>query len=137
MSSPTPSIAVPAGRAGRDRGSHPPPDDPIAATIQRGSSCHPFTLWPSGAVRITEGADKVGSYRKGSNSLRRFCSVCGGHLMTEHPQWKLIDVHAAIIPDLPSRPGVHVNCGEAVPPIREGLPRQPDFPGGTGRLITA
>ena len=99
--------------------------------------CHPFTLWPSGAVRITEGADKVGSYRKGSNSLRRFCSVCGGHLMTEHPQWKLIDVHAAIIPDLPSRPGVHVNCGEAVPPIREGLPRQPDFPGGTGRLITA
>jgi hypothetical protein len=94
-------------------------------------------LWPSDAVRITEGADKVGSYRKGNNSFREFCSVCGGHLMTRHPEWKLVDIHAAIIPDHASRPEVHVNDGEAVPPIREGLPRERDFPGGTGQLIAA
>ena len=99
--------------------------------------CHPFTLWPSDAVRITAGADKVGSYRKGSNSLRQFCSVCGGHLMTKHPQRQLIDVHAAMIPDLPTSPGVHVNSGEAVLRTREGLPKQRDLPGSNGRLIGA
>ena len=45
-----------------------------------------FTLWPPEAVKITKGADKVGSFHKTDNSFRKWCEVCGGHLMTEHPQ---------------------------------------------------
>ena len=64
-----------------------------------------FTLWPPEAVEITKGADKIATFHKTDNSHRMWCTVCGGHLMTEHPQWKLVDVYAATIPDLPFRPG--------------------------------
>jgi hypothetical protein len=97
-----------------------------------------FTLWPPDAVRVTKGIDKVGSYHKTDNSVRKWCKVCGGHLMTEHPQWKLIDVYAAIIPDVPFVPGVHVNYQDTVLPMKDGLPKQRDFPaelGGTGQVV--
>ena len=97
-----------------------------------------FTLWPPDAVRVSRGTDKVGSYHKTDNSVRKWCTVCGGHLMTEHPQWKLIDVYAAVIPDVTFAPGIHVNYRDTVLPLRDGLPKQRDFPaelGGTGQLI--
>jgi hypothetical protein len=99
-----------------------------------------FTLWPPEAVRITAGADKVESFSKTANSVRMWCKVCGGHLMTRHPNWKLVDVYAAAIPGLPFKPGVHVNYQETVLPMHDGLPKQRDFPaelGGSGQLIVA
>ncbi len=97
-----------------------------------------FTLWPTDAVKITKGAESIGSFHKTANSVRKWCKVCGGHLLTEHPQWNLIDVYAAIIPDIPFTPGVHVNYAETVLPMHDGLPKQHDFPselGGSGQLI--
>lgn len=97
-----------------------------------------FTLWPGDAVRITKGVDDVGSHHKTDRSVRKWCTICGGHLMTEHPQWKLVDVYAATIPGVPFKPGVHVNYQDTVLPMRDGLPKQRDFPvelGGTGQLI--
>ncbi|SFK55215.1 hypothetical protein SAMN05444581_11071 [Methylocapsa palsarum] len=55
--------------------------------------------------------------------------------MTTHPQWGLIDVYAATIPDFPFAPQVHVNYQETVLPIRDGLPKLKDLPaemGGSG-----
>jgi hypothetical protein len=97
-----------------------------------------FTLWKPDSVKVSKGADQIGVFHKTDNSLRKWCKRCGGHLLTEHPQWGLIDVYAAIIPDLPFRAGVHVNYQETVLPMRDGLPKQKDFPkelGGTGTLI--
>jgi hypothetical protein len=97
-----------------------------------------FTLWPPAALRITRGVDKVGSFHKTDNSLRKWCTVCGGHLMTEHPRWKLIDVYAATLDDIAFRPAVHVNYAHSVLPMKDGLPKHKDFPpelGGTGELM--
>jgi hypothetical protein len=97
-----------------------------------------FTLWPPDAVRVTKGLDDIASFRKSDNSIRKWCKACGGHLMTEHPHWKLIDVYAATIPGVPFKAGVHVNYQETVLPMRDGLPKQRDFPaelGGTGQLV--
>jgi hypothetical protein len=97
-----------------------------------------FTLWPKDAVRITAGADQVGTFAKSENSQRKWCKKCGGHLMTEHPRWGLVDVYAAILPDLPFKPGVHVNYSETVQPMRDGLPKLHGFPkelGGSGESI--
>lgn len=97
-----------------------------------------FTLWSPDAVKITKGADKIGSYNKTPNSFRKWCTVCGGHLLTEHPGMKLTDVYAAIIPDLPYQPGVHVHYQESVLRIRDGLPKLKDVPaelGGTGQSV--
>jgi hypothetical protein len=97
-----------------------------------------FTLWPPSAVTITRGADQVGSYKKTENSIRKWCKACGGHLLTEHPRFELTDVYAATIPELPFQPMLHVNYAETVLPMRDGLPKQKDFPkelGGSGTII--
>lgn len=97
-----------------------------------------FSLWPMDAVRIVKGSDDLASFRKSENSIRRWCRACGGHVMTEHPKWGLTDVYAAVIPALAFRPMLHVNYQETVLPMKDGLPKQRDFPpefGGTGELV--
>ena len=120
--------------------------DPVAMGYCHCSSCrewsagpvNAFTLWPTAAVHITRGADRIGSYHKTEKSIRQWCTACGGHLMTEHPHWSLTDVYAAILPDVRFMPVVHVNYAETVLPMRDGLPKQRDFPaemGGSGQLM--
>jgi hypothetical protein len=102
------------------------------------SPVNAFTLWKAEAVSITAGAEHVASYEKTPFSQRKYCSKCGGHLMTDHPPVGLIDVYAATIPTLKFAPGVHVNYPETVLPMRDGLPKMKDFPaeiGGSGELV--
>jgi hypothetical protein len=99
-----------------------------------------FTLWPAASVEVMKGADQIGTFSKSPASHRKWCKSCGGHLMTEHPQWGLIDVYAAVIPDFPFQPGVHVNYQETVLHIEDGVPKQKDLPaemGGSNQLIAA
>lgn len=94
-----------------------------------------FTLWPPEAVRVTRGAEHLRSYAKTEQSQRQYCTECGGHVMTNHPGMGLVDVYAAIIPELEFKPAVHVNYAESVLSIRDGLPKLKDFPsefGGSG-----
>ena len=58
-----------------------------------------FTLWKPDAVRITQGAENIGTYNKNRRSYRKWCTSCGGHIFTEHPEWGLTDVYAAPIPE--------------------------------------
>jgi len=97
-----------------------------------------FTLWQPGALTITKGADQIDAYNKTENSIRKFCKKCGGHLFTDHPPFKLVDVYAATIPEFPFSPMLHVNYGETVLRMKDGLPKQKDFPkemGGSGTLL--
>ena len=97
-----------------------------------------FTLWPPEAVKVTKGADKLGSYNKTPQSNRRWCTVCGGHVLTEHPSMGLTDVYAAVIPDFPFKAGVHVHYQETVLRIQDGLPKLKDVPaelGGSGTQL--
>ncbi len=97
-----------------------------------------FTLWKLDSVRITKGAEHVGSYQKTERSERQYCTKCGGHIMTTHPLWSLIDVYAAILPNFKFEPGVHVNYAETVLPMKDGLPKLKDFPaelGGSGESL--
>ena len=97
-----------------------------------------FTLWKPDAIRIARGGDSIGSYAKTPNSVRKWCKTCGGHILTEHPQWNLVEVYAATIPSLAFKPMVHVHYQESVLKIRDGLPKQKDLPppmGGSGELL--
>ena len=94
-----------------------------------------FTLWQPEAVKITRGADRIGTFNKTPNSYRKWCKNCGGHLLTEHPGMGLTDVYAATIPDLAFEPGIHVNYQETHLRMRDGLTKMKDFPaelGGSG-----
>ena len=94
-----------------------------------------FTLWAPSALKVTRGSGNIGSFAKTPQSVRKWCTKCGGHLFTDHPHWKLVDVYAATIPDLKFEPMLHVNYTETVLRIHDGLPKLRDFPaemGGTG-----
>jgi hypothetical protein len=94
-----------------------------------------FTLWKPEAVKVVKGADQVGQFHKSARSTRQWCLKCGGHLMTLHPEWGLVDVYAATIPTFPFKPGVHVNYENTVLPMKDGLPKLKGFPpelGGPG-----
>src|SRR5690349_22616426 len=79
-----------------------------------GGPVNAFSLWPPEAVRITAGDQFVASFQKTALSRRKYCTQCGGHLLTEHPPLGLVDVFAATIPTLDFTPGVHVNYAETV-----------------------
>jgi hypothetical protein len=64
--------------------------------------------------------------------------MCGGHLVTDHPLWGLVDVYAATIPTYRHEAKLHVNYGETVLRIKDGLPKMKDMPkemGGSGEIL--
>jgi hypothetical protein len=120
--------------------------EPVAMGYCHCSSCrswsagpvNAFTLWKPEAVKVTKGADQVGTYHKTDKSHRKWCKRCGGHLYTEHPGWGVTDVYAATIPEVPFKAGIHVNYQESVLRIRDGLPKMKDMPkemGGSGATL--
>ena len=117
--------------------------DAVAAGYCHCASCrswsagpvNAFTLWKPEQVKVTRGADHVGTYHKTDKSHRKFCTQCGGHLLTEHPLWGVVDVYSATIPGFRFQPALHVNYQETVLRIRDGLPKMKDMPaemGGSG-----
>ena len=97
-----------------------------------------FTLWAPDAVEVIRGEELLGAYQKTPNSVRRWCTRCGGHVLTEHPLLNLVDVFAAVLPELRFEPGVHVNYAETTLRMRDGLPKLKDFPaelGGSGTVV--
>jgi hypothetical protein len=51
-----------------------------------------FTLWRPENVKVVTGQSEIATYHKTELSQRQFCRKCGGHVMTAHPPWNLVDV---------------------------------------------
>ncbi len=99
-----------------------------------GGPVNAFSLWKPEAVRVTSGASHVATFQRKPLSQRKYCSKCGGHLMTNHPPLGLVDVFSATIPTLVFKPGVHVNYEQTVLPI-SGRPAEAErFSGRVRRL---
>ena len=97
-----------------------------------------FTLWQPESLKITHGEASIGTYNKTPKSYRKWCTECGGHLFTDHPEWKLVDVYAALLPTLPFVPAVHVNYEDTVLHMHDGKPKFKDVPaemGGSGHQL--
>src|SRR5690606_16876719 len=52
-----------------------------------------FTLWKPENVKVTKGQEHLRTYIGNPQSERQYCGRCGGHLMTNHPTFGLIDVY--------------------------------------------
>lgn len=103
-----------------------------------GSPVTCYALWQSDAVRITEGADKVGSYSKSGQAERKHCSECGGALMTVIPAGGLTDVYPALLTGFRFQPQAHVHYALRQFDMPDGLPKfrdMPDTAGGSGEMI--
>jgi hypothetical protein len=103
-----------------------------------GSPFNAFALWQTHNVRVTKGAELVGSFNKTGMSDRHFCRKCGGHLISRHPDLGLTDVAAGALPGLAFKPVVHLNYAEAVMAVKDGVTKLKDFPaqvGGSGEVL--
>jgi hypothetical protein len=99
-----------------------------------------FTLWQPSALKVTHGAGSIGTYNKTANSYRKWCTRCGGHLYTDHPTLGVVDVYAALLPDLRFEPALHVNYQETALRIHDGKVKLKDMPaemGGSGVSVAA
>jgi len=104
-----------------------------------GAPVSTFILWKAANVRVINGADLLGGFNKTGMSDRKFCTKCGGHVMSDHPSLGFIDVYAGVLPDIAFKPVVHLNYAEAVLPMKDGLPKLRDFPsevGGSGEVMS-
>ncbi len=103
-----------------------------------GGPVNAFSLWKPESVKVTKGESNLGTYNKTPVSFRKWCKTCGGHVLTDHPTFGLVDVYASTIPEFPHKAALHVHYGESTLSIKDGLPKQKDMPkemGGTGTLL--
>jgi hypothetical protein len=97
-----------------------------------------FTLWKPESLQVTQGAASIRGYNKTPISHRKWCTKCGGHLFTDHPTMGLVDIYAAMLPQLKFEPVLHVHYKETVLRIPDGKPKMKDMPkemGGSGVLL--
>ena len=97
-----------------------------------------FTLWPPDTVRITKGESNLGTFNKSEAAYRKYCSACGGAVMTDHPGMGLIDVYASLLRGFAFEPAMHVHYGNKSVSVTDGLPKFKDLPveaGGSGEML--
>ena len=103
-----------------------------------GAPIHAAALWPAQNVKVVKGADNLGHYKRTDASHRHFCKSCGAPVFVGHPGMGMTDVPAGSVAAFAYTPTVHVNYGEKVMSIRDGLPKFKDFPkefGGSGEML--
>jgi hypothetical protein len=103
-----------------------------------GAPIHAAALWPSQNVKVVKGADNLGLYKRTEASHRQFCRSCGSPVMVGHPGLGMTDIPSGNVLGLVYSPTVHVNYGEKVMSVRDGLPKFRDFPkefGGSGETL--
>lgn len=106
--------------------------------LHSGGPLSSYILWRSESIRVVGGAEHIGRFNKTGMSERHFCTRCGGQIMTRHPDMGLTDVRPPMLPGIDFVPGMHLNYGETVLPLHDGLPKLRDFPaeaGGSGETM--
>lgn len=99
---------------------------------------HAAALWPTPDVQVVKGADQLAVFKITENSHRHFCTSCGAGVLVRHPGIGMTDVPAGTVAGLAYTPNMHVNYGEKVMAMRDGLPKFKDFPkefGGSGDTV--
>ena len=103
-----------------------------------GAPINAFSLWQPDAVKVTAGTDKIGSFARTEASHRKFCKVCGGHIMSEHPGMGMTDVYLNVVDGVDHQGTMHLFYGEKTMSVPDGLPKFKDMPkefGGSGEMI--
>jgi hypothetical protein len=103
-----------------------------------GAPVHAATLWPTASVTVVRGADRLRTFKKTEASHRQFCATCGSPVLVLHPGIGMTDVPVGTIAGFAFAPTLHVNYGEKVLAVHDGLPKFTDFPkefGGSGETL--
>ncbi len=104
-----------------------------------GAPINAFSLWAPENFQITAGSEQLGSYAKTPGSHRKYCTVCGGHIYSDHPEMGLVDVFLNNVPGKKHEGTLHVFYGEKTMSVPDGLPKYADMPvefGGSGKQLS-
>ena len=85
--------------------------------------------YPAEAVTVTQGELHA---RVLKTTPRMACSVCGGHLFSELPEFGMRSVNAFLLPPGVFQPQMHIQCQHAVLPVQDDLPHYKDWPPAHG-----
>ena len=80
--------------------------------------------------RWTTAAEKLSAYESSPGKLRRFCSVCGTHLLAERPIQPHVILRVATLDDeLGTRPTMHIWTSHDTPWLTDdkNIPRYPEW----------
>ena len=83
--------------------------------------------------RWTAGEEKLSAYESPPGKLRRFCSVCGTHLLVERPAQPHVVLRVATLDDNPgTRPAMHIWTSHDAPWLADGedVPCYPEWQPG-------
>ncbi len=103
-----------------------------------GAPINAFSLWSCDAVKVTNGEDKLGSFAKTEANQRKFCTQCGGHIMSVLPGMNMTNVYLNTVPGIAHVGAFHVYYTEKTMSVPDGLPKFKDLPadfGGSGEII--
>jgi hypothetical protein len=96
------------------------------------SPVNAFCVWTPNDVEVIQGAEQVGQYAKTPMSERKFCKLCGGHLMNSHPPLGTVAFYCATLSGLDFKPAAHIYYAERALTVKDGLPEFKDLPAGFG-----
>lgn len=87
----------------------------------------------AGVLRVNfrwlKGQDKLATFESSPGKLRRFCSLCGSHLLAERPNQAHVIVRVATLDEDPGViPQAHIWTAQDVPWLNyDGLPAYPEW----------
>lgn len=98
-------------------------------------------LFPEDAVRILEGEEDLLRYQRGATpeDCKMSCRRCGGAVGTFIARVRQYDIFAGVIADFTFESTAHINYGERILDVPDGLPKFRDMPeqaGGSGDMMT-
>ena len=88
--------------------------------------------------RWTAGEERLCAYESSPGKLRRFCSVCGAHVMAERPSQPHVILRVATLNDDPgSQPVMHIWTSHDVPWLKDSddLSRHPQWPSAPAPVL--
>jgi hypothetical protein len=104
-----------------------------------GGPVNAVALWPRDAVRVVAGEDSLRRWSQADSRAERLsCAGCGGAVGADLPAIGMFDIFAGLVEDLTFEPTHHLNYGNAVLRIADGLPKFEDMPeraGGSGQML--
>lgn len=94
-----------------------------------------YTLWPAAAVTIARGEDmlqRAQQPNRPDHSQWMSCRACGCAVGTDLHSKGLIDILVGTFRDFTFEPKAHLNYGEAIIRMADGLPKYRDMPARAG-----
>ena len=75
---------------------------------------------PRERFRWLSGENMLTAFESSPGKFRRFCSVCGSHILSEHPERRYVMLRVATLDDDPGvRPAEHIWMSEAAPWLKD------------------